>query len=153
MVKQAERRQLTHCRSINELERIHNRYVDRINNHPTNQDIKIKDVDYPVPPIVGTEHIIPLTHSRELIREGKKQHHCVAMYHRLILKGTCYIYKVIKPERATLEIRITPNGKYHIAQLKLDKNEEPSMDTKEAVLQWLMTADKIKDTFLLSKKA
>ncbi|MCK5902851.1 MAG: hypothetical protein KAG28_06855 [Cocleimonas sp.] len=64
-----------------------------------------------------------------------------------------YIYKVIKPERATFEIRITPNGKYHIAQLKLDKNEEPSMDTKEAVLQWLMTADKIKDTFLLSKKA
>lgn len=124
--------QVFNCRTLNELERLHERYIIEINQLKTNEFI-----NYHVPPISGNQDIIPIRNSVELRNEGKIQKHCVASYHQEILKKTCYIYKVLQPERATLELRTPVNGDYSIAQLRLYCNDLPSEETISSVQQWL----------------
>ncbi len=62
------------------------------------------------PPFAGTEHIIPLTTPDELIREGYLQRNCAAEYILPVFLGGKYIYRVMQPVRATLEIRREGKG-------------------------------------------
>ncbi|HFC93127.1 MAG TPA: hypothetical protein ENJ51_09980 [Leucothrix mucor] len=126
---------LLNSRTIDELEAMHDRYTERLNARRYNID-EIEDINYPVAPIAGTENIIPITNSKELLREGRKQHHCVASYHHGIVARRSYIYKVIAPERATLEIRIQSSG-HHLGQVKLAYNKMPSKETFESIYAWM----------------
>ncbi len=132
MAVQVKRQTLTNCRTLDELEKIHDRYIVQIN-----QRKKIINVDYPTPPIAGCKHIIPITNSTDLFNEGCIQRHCVASYHRAVFEGKSYIYKILAPERATLEVRIQANGGYWVSQLKLSCNREPSEETIEMIYQWM----------------
>ena len=51
-------------------------------------------------------------------------------------------YKVLAPERATLEIMKESDG-WQIAQLKLSCNAPPSKKTAEKVYQWISTQDQM----------
>ena len=132
MATQINRQTLTNCRTLDELEKIHDRYIVRIN-----QRKKIINVNYPPPPIAGCAHIIPITNSNELFEEGVTQHHCVSSYHRAVFEGKSYIYKILSPERATLEVRLQKNGGYWVSQLTLSCNKEPSEETIRTVFQWM----------------
>ncbi len=123
---------LLNSRTIDELEAMHDRYTERLNARRYN----IEDINYPAAPIAGTEKIIPITNSKELLREGRKQHHCVASYHHDIVARQSYIYKVVEPERATLEIRIRSSG-HRLGQIKLACNKTPSEETLESVYAWI----------------
>jgi hypothetical protein len=46
-------------------------------------------------------------------------------------------YKVLRPHRATLELRRTPSG-WHLGQLKLSGNRVPGLAVKMAVEDWLV---------------
>ncbi len=62
--------------------------------------------------------------------------HCVASYSDAVMFGDSFIYRVLKPERATLELKIHKN-KPVIQQLCLQNNGKPSNETKNAVNRWL----------------
>jgi hypothetical protein len=139
MAVQINRQTLINCRTLDELEKIHDRYIVQ-----TNRRKKIINVDYPAPPITGCEYIIPITNSNELFEEGLIQRHCVASYHRDVFEGKSYIYKILAPERATLEVRIQTNGDYWVSQLKLSGNRDPSEESIETIYQWMNEGKQMK---------
>lgn len=62
---------------------------------------------------------------------------CVTGYAEKVVLGKSYIYQVILPERATLELRTRKNGQWYIAQLEQADNEPASPHTYLFVQQWL----------------
>ena len=129
------------CKSIHALKKLHDRWSERLNSRVSQQQIQ-KFIEtygtnaFPEPPIPGTDEIVPITAYDELLAEGKAMHNCVVSYAERIMEGKCYIYQVLKPERATLEIR-GEGGKYLPAQLRTISNGQPSNETKDAVEKWI----------------
>lgn len=92
---------------------------------------------FPPPPLPGSEDIVPITSTSELRKEGKAQRNCAPGYAHAIASGRVYLYRVLAPERATLEIRIA-GRKLWLAQLKLAGNREPSRETVKAIRAWFV---------------
>lgn len=108
---------------------------------------KYGSIMFPAPPLKGNEFIIPIRDAGELYDEGTWMHHCVSSYVGAIMQKHCYVYAVIKPQRATLEIRLdresgnlTSNPA--LGQLKLKRNILPSRETLSLVNSWLRNAAK-----------
>ena len=116
------------------LQELHDRWVGELHKEKKGE---INNVPFPLPPIPGSEEIIPITTYRELFVEGKKMHHCVACYLQKIRSGNSYIYKVFAPQRATLEIVLNQGSSPGVGQLKLAHNQEPSKETLAAVHEWM----------------
>ncbi|MCK5726854.1 MAG: PcfJ domain-containing protein [Thiotrichaceae bacterium] len=127
MLGRAANPQLIKCLTISALEKIHERWTIK----------RDKKVYFPQPPIKGSKYIIPITNSHELIDEGRAQHHCVAGYKDEIVNGRSYIYKVLEPERGTLQVLILANNKYARAQFKLSCHQSPSKETIRIIDQWI----------------
>jgi len=146
--------QLFSCRGIECVQRIHDKLVVQLNNkmiaittrnqeHPKQSEALLIQ-PFPIPPLLGNKHIIPITNTNMLLEESKLQHHCVAAYDEEIIQGDYYVYQILAPERATLGIKVKrrllqqkgeqPNLK--IDQLKGYRNKAVSRETKEAVMLW-----------------
>jgi len=95
-------------------------------------------LDFQPPPVPGTEDIVPLTSMAQLQAEGRKQSNCVGTYGRRVKSGSLYIYKILRPERATLAISRNAGGRWVIAELEAAKNTPAGKSTRAAVERWLM---------------
>lgn len=115
---------------------IHDNWVELLNERA---NLLADDEELPSVPISGNDHIIPIRSANELIQEGINMKHCLATYLDKVMDGKSFIYKVVFPERATLELRKKQN-KYFVAQLKRERNAEPSDATWELVNNWLKIA-------------
>lgn len=98
---------------------------------------KLDAQPFPDPPIPGTDSIIPLTDSEQLIQESRDQVHCAVAYATAIRCGSLYIYKVLKPERATLSIMRGAHGCWRLRELRGKKNAKVKDETLAHVLAWL----------------
>ena len=92
---------------------------------------------FPPPPVPGAEDIEPLTSRAALSEEGASQLNCVGSFASWVLRGDCYVYRVLKPERATLAIVCRPDGCWRRSQLKAKSNRAVSSETIRAVDAWL----------------
>jgi hypothetical protein len=101
------------------------------------QSPALHDYHLPRPPLRGTPEIVPLRTVAELIEEGRTQSNCVATYAERVQRGGIFIYRVLKPERATLSIVRNPAGDWEIDQLKLFANQPVSSLTQQWVERWL----------------
>ena len=90
----------------------------------------------PAPPLPGTDHIVPLIKPQEILEEALKMKHCVLSYLESIREGHSYVYRVLAPERATLEIR-PHGGQWVLAQLCGFKNAKPGQAVRMTVENWL----------------
>ena len=95
---------------------------------------------FPAPPIAGTNDIIPLRTALELSIEGNQQHHCVNSYADRVHSGNCYIYRILKPQRATLSIVKTAAGEWAIGELLVACNNSVDEKTEQKVSDWLNNA-------------
>ena len=135
---------LARCRTVAELGRLHDRWAARAR-RMDDDELVAKSLaspdggQFPPAPVAGSADIVHLGGIVELHREGIELSNCVASYARACLAGQIAIYKVIAPERATLEIGIR-GGQPVIAQLKLSRNAPASPATWEAVRAWLRAA-------------
>jgi len=93
--------------------------------------------DFPPPPLPGTEDIVPLTSAAALREEGGEQQNCVGSYARRVRSGRIYVYKVLRPERATLAIARGARGSWKLADLKAARNHSVTAATKAAIEHWL----------------
>ena len=92
----------------------------------------------PLPPLPGIKgQIIPLHSQTELVAEGREQKNCVASYAASVVAGSCYIYRVLHPSRATLCIRRQADGNWGISELEASCNRKVDPATREFVNQWL----------------
>ena len=99
-------------------------------------DAVIKARSFSVP-LKGTKSIIPLTTAEELQQEGRQMAHCVGSYAERVQKGRCFIYKVLRPSRATLCIARDERGLWHLESLKGHRNAEVTPSTTVHVVRWL----------------
>lgn len=149
------------CRSIEELNRLRDRWVDRVNRDrglwlnagedewPGDLDPpdwfglqkdeleKYMEIDwaFPEPPYPDSKEIRAIRSLHELIGEGRIQRNCVASYASAVLSGELFIYKVLSPHRATLEVQKREEG-WEIAQLKLSCNRPPGEEVEKVVNEW-----------------
>lgn len=88
------------------------------------------------PPVAGTADIEPIRSATELVAEGELMGHCCATHAWSVRKGETYFYRVLRPQRATLEVA-TFKGHVWLYELKLKQNAEPAEETYEFVRRWL----------------
>ncbi|MFC1812588.1 PcfJ domain-containing protein [Thermodesulfobacteriota bacterium] len=122
---------LNSCSSTDDLQRIHDRWADRFNQSRLETDGRW----FPKPPFEGNVDIRPIMTEEDLLEEGRQMHHCVGGYIKEVRDGKCFIYRVMKPQRATLEIKI--RGGIRIGQFKLAHNREPAEESWVTVMKWL----------------
>src|SRR5262249_8341668 len=91
----------------------------------------------PNPPLPGTPEIVPIRTLEELIAEGREQNNCVATYAQRVQHRGVFIYRVLKPERATLSIVQSSDGDWQVGELKRRSNHEASALTWALVESWL----------------
>lgn len=120
--------------SLEGLEQAHLRMIRRFNN--SGKLTKMDVVEFPVSPLGDKEGLVQIKDSHELIAEGKLMHHCVGGYQGQAEKGQCYFYRVMSPERGTLQIRFI-GGKPSIIQFRLACNKKPSGASLARVMQLL----------------
>jgi len=92
---------------------------------------------FPRPPYPGEDWIEPIRTPGELIREAEEQHNCVAAYIEDAREGDSSFYRVLAPQRATLELRRGRDGKWNVADIRTIDNGVASADTRRAVRHWL----------------
>jgi len=92
---------------------------------------------FPPPPVPGTNDIVPLTEPRQLGEESRQQRNCVGGYCERVAAGKVFIYRVLKPERATLSLRMGADGGWEIDQLLRACNQPVSPATAQVVRLWL----------------
>ena len=88
------------------------------------------------PPVPGNADIVPLTGYDMLLEEGRLQHNCAASYCEDVASGRSFLYRVLAPERCTLELALR-KGKWEAVQLLAACNRPPREETKIAVAKWL----------------
>ncbi len=93
---------------------------------------------FPKPPLPGTDKIIPLTSWPELEEEGAEQRNCVVTKASSILAGKYFVYRVLKPERATLAISYYPSGSWYRSELRAAGNQKVGKETIRMVDSWLL---------------
>ena len=127
---------LSRCRNRSQLRRLHDRWCARYNRGQAPRPSRYGDRRFPRPPIPGTADIVPIESASALREEGDRMRHCVGSYVLEVLEGRSFVYAVLAPERATLEVAFAKDGPC-IRQLRLAHNRSPSAKTRMAVQKWL----------------
>ncbi len=122
---------ITNLRSIQDLINKHQELVGS-----QNSKMVESDVSFPDPPVPGNKNIRYIASAGELGKEASRQKNCVSAYARDILMENVFVYKVFKPQRATLSIR-RKKRKWAIDQLECANNQNASPATYENVKKWL----------------
>lgn len=125
---------LNRCLSFEEVKVVHDRWTEKLNRSRTL--LTQGGIQFPEPPFEGTNAIVAITTEHDLIAEGRLMHHCVASYVEAIRTGKSYVYRILHPERATLELRLKGDRAY-VRQIALAYNQKPSETTMLAVNKWL----------------
>ncbi|MBM7454636.1 hypothetical protein HNR62_000465 [Oceanisphaera litoralis] len=125
---------LERCEDPQALKALHDRWTDRLNRQ---RFIAVHGkVEFPPPPVPGNAHIHPILTMEDLQEEGRLMRHCVASYAHNIISGECYIYRIMQPQRATIEVAFQ-NGEPVIRQVSLARNQKPDEQTWAAIRHWL----------------
>lgn len=126
---------LHRCNDFGAVRRLHDRWTDRLNQQKAL--VVEGKTPFPPPPFEGTDSIHPIKTREDLLAEGRLMHHCVAVYESRIETGQCYIYRILEPERATIELRFA-GDQVRVGQVALAYNGRPSAETIDAVIQWML---------------
>jgi hypothetical protein len=94
-----------------------------------------EQITFPSPPIPGTESIVPITSKGILQLEGQLQHNCVADYADEIALGRYAVYRVLRPERATVGLKWVKDH-WALDQVACAWNRLPSFESSRAVQVW-----------------
>lgn len=139
------RQMLIHARHEESIHRYHDKLIREYNlGHRNISNTGWNDIAhvlndggeiFPTPPLPGTNTIVPIHSSEDLIAEGIYMEHCIASYRDPISRGECYAYRVLSPQRATL--CISGQVPFVIHDLRLARNAPVSESTRRAVEKWL----------------
>ncbi len=92
---------------------------------------------FPGPPYPEEDWITPIRTPAELIREAEEQHNCVAAYIDDARERGSYFYRVLSPERATLELFLDDLGNWRLYDIRTIDNGASSAATWRAAHDWL----------------
>lgn len=95
--------------------------------------------DFPPVFLEGSLNIVPIENIHELEDEADEMLNCVFSMAESVYKGQISCYRVLAPERATLEVYLGSSGCYEY-ECKLDRAEDPDIVTITAIESWLENA-------------
>jgi len=121
-------RHLPRLRSWADVSSIEDEYLRRFG-QPT-------PVEFPPPPLPGTELVVPITTSDALVAEGRTLHHCIGSFAARVTCGQVYVYQLLAPERATVAI-VRRAVRWELLDMRGDKNVIPAEPAQRAVQAWL----------------
>lgn len=128
---------IDNCRDWNQIMRIHDAWARRLAEVDIDKQVVAWGNELPPPPLPGTDTIFPVDTVRELLIEGKIMHHCVGGYVAKVRAGGCYIYRMLEPERVTIELTQDAKGRWQPAQVKSYCNSQPAKTAFMALEKWL----------------
>jgi hypothetical protein len=126
-------------RRFRERRRLDGLFQDLAQDYTRLEDHRLKASRFPPPPVPGSDDIVPLRAPQALVEEGRQQRNCVAGYTERVAGGDTYIYRVLRPQRATLSLVRWPGGRWQIGELLRAGNHPVSAMTRRAVEAWLET--------------
>jgi hypothetical protein len=100
---------------------------------------------FPSPPLPGSSDIVPITTFSALREEAETQRNCVLGYAGSVRNREAYLYRVLRPERATVEVTCQ-DGVWALGQVKLARNVEPGRKTVLLVKRWFKNATREAET-------
>lgn len=134
---------LQQCKTVVALERLHDRLVVELNESRGKQLIRDElgqPLPIPTPPLAATETIHPITSQAELVEEGREMHHCIASHLKSVVDGKFAVYRMMEPERLTIELLVMDGAQCFIREVRGKYNRDP-MDTSVALIEgWLFEA-------------
>jgi hypothetical protein len=126
------------ARTLEALGRLHDLQELEYRERALHQPPLDPEAPFPRPPFPSTETIVALRCPRELAEEGRHMRHCAAAYAPVCAAGRNVLYRVLAPERATLElVRGLGMGGWRVGQVKGVRNARVSTETWDAVEAWL----------------
>ena len=134
---------LAGCRTVDGLHRLHDLWTEEFNRGgPAEADgtpsfHRVPPVVFPDPPVPETTYIQAIRTSHALRREGYEMRHCVGSYQRRIMAGGTFVYRVLQPHRATLQLARSEAGEWRVAALLGRRNRPVPQESHERVRQWL----------------
>jgi hypothetical protein len=120
--------------SLARLREVHRELSEEFCQLPRNDARAIR---FPSPPLPSTPDIVPLRTPADLAEEGRQQSNCVASYVPRVAAGEVYVYRVLRPERATLSLVPDPDGTWEIDQLYFAGNHRVADATHTFVQAWV----------------
>lgn len=132
------------ARTVADLRNLHDRWTARANegrHAATLRQLLDKhgNARFPDPPLRGSPDIVAIRTVHQLLEEGREMRHCVGSYVWRCLEGACFIYRVIAPARATLELRVV-EGRPRLVQLRGPGNADPPEACWNDVRSWMQSA-------------
>ena len=132
------KRTISFTKGLIELQELHDRWVVRVNAKSI-EDISADEYDtpfhfFPLPDIDGIEAI---KNQGELSAEGITLSHCISSYFQRINLGWYCAYRVTKPERATIGLKVADDGSVTLDQIRGYKNAKVNKDTSDFITTWL----------------
>ena len=134
---------LQQCASINALNRLHDHLVVDLNQRRGRElirDERGQPKSLPRPPIPAGENIEPVDSQMDLIQEGKEMHHCIASHLRSVVDGKFAVYRMMAPERLTIEVLVMGDGQCFLKEVRGKYNKLPSQQSMEIVERWFTDA-------------
>lgn len=93
---------------------------------------------FPPPPFPGIRgRIEPISTPAALAEESLLQRNCVDGYVERVTRGGCYLYRVLRPSRATLCVTLDSHGQWQLEELKLRGNRPAPRRLEALIRRWL----------------
>ena len=129
---------ISDCPNAESLQTLHDRLLTDLYaiNPPKLRELSRRSASFGRSPVRGTPDIEPIKSTLELLAEGQLMGHCCGMYADQVLDKEIYFYRLLRPQRATLQVAVS-KGYACLSELKLRYNEEPSDQTYEFTRAWL----------------
>ncbi len=104
------------------------------------EEIQACDLPFPDPPLPDTPEIRALRTPTDVKEEGDHQNNCVIGLLTVLAAGDAFLYRVLRPERATLLIK-KRHGRWQIDEISAAGNVPVTAETKALVEDWLRLQD------------
>jgi hypothetical protein len=120
---------------VRTLKEIVERHKALIKDYKAWEELRVKHLPFPKPPLGGCRHIEPIRTASELIAEGKTCHHCIKSHAESIAFGEAYAYRILIPERASLLLKKTEDL-WQISEIRGLNDRAVSPKTVATVHGW-----------------
>ena len=95
-----------------------------------------KDIKFPEPPVCGCDGISPILNVADLCEEAREQRNCVASLAWDVTDRSLFVYRMHKPERATVALR-QDSGVWTLSEVAAAGNRPVSSEAHAAIGEWL----------------
>lgn len=131
--------QLQNCATTAALQRLHDNLVEELNESRGTKLIRDQmgnPKPIPPPPLQSAYSIEPITEQMSLIKEGREMRHCIASHLFSVVSGDYAVYRMLEPERLTIEIVVTDWGQCFLKEVRGKGNRLPTKTSMDIIEKW-----------------